>query len=364
MSEVSRLAAESWIGSLLLSSAFANSAGISAVAPALSSVASITRVFVGIRNGSTTAQAVAKLLSLGVELYGVDTASRGRIFHPKIHIASGIDRARCIVGSANLTHAGLHNNLEAGADISLDLTDTQDRDFVDRFLDGFADLVVNHPRHCFRITSGRQIVDLMRQGLLEDERRPRVQAVLGAGVQGPQTSKPPISLPQVKSPTRGTKRRRRPISPPSGGNGGAPPSLGRVVWMKPKLPMSDLQLNNASSVPGVLRLTQAGYRLNGQVIDQTIYFRYGVFNSLTWQMISGKEVADVPVSLVIAGVHVGHFGLRLRHKAAWASNQGNYTTVLHWDGATPHIKQQGNLNRSLKLREPVGSGGRFVIEID
>ncbi|MCH2487360.1 MAG: hypothetical protein MK010_06430, partial [Erythrobacter sp.] len=65
MSEVSRLAAESWIGSLLLSSAFANSAGISAVAPALSSVASITRVFVGIRNGSTTAQAVAKLLSLG-----------------------------------------------------------------------------------------------------------------------------------------------------------------------------------------------------------------------------------------------------------------------------------------------------------
>lgn len=358
--------AEPWITSIILSSAFANSAGVNSVSVSLAAVAGQCRAFIGVRNGSTTAQALAALLRLGVTLYGVDTATRSRIFHPKLYLAKGAARARAIIGSANLTHPGLFNNIEAGADIELDLTDQSDNAFVNGFLNGFQDLAGNHPIHCFPISSGRQIVDLMRQGLLEDERNPKTQTAYGAGKQGPQTSKAPIVLPLTASPK---KRARKPN--PSVNVGGAinvpaPPTFGQLVWVKPSLPPSDLQLNQASNVPGVLRLTQAGYQVNGQTIDQKTYFRNQVFAQLNWTYDAAKQkdVAVVPISLIIAGVYVGDFELSLSHKPAWAAGQGNYTTGLHWGGATSHVKQQGLVGRSLKLYEPANSQARFVIEIN
>ena len=146
----------------------------------------------------------------------------------------------------------------------------------------------------------------------------------------------------------------------------APPTFGQLVWVKPNLPSSDLQLNQTSAVPGVLRLTQAKYQVNGQTIDQTTYFRNQVFSQLNWvyDAAKQKDVADVPISLIIAGVYVGDFDLSLSHKAAWAAGQGNYTTGLHWGDATSHIKQPGLLGRSLKLYEPATPQARFVIEIN
>ena len=350
----------------LLSSAFANSAGVASVSAALAPAAEKCRAFIGVRNGSTTAQALAALLRLGITVYGVDTASRSRIFHPKLFLAKGVGRARAIIGSANLTHPGLFNNIEAGADLELDLNDQSDNNFVQGFLNGFQNLLVNHPIHCFPIISGRQIVDLMRQGLLEDERNPKTQTVFGAGKQGTQTSKAPIVLPITPSPKKKTRQPR----PPAAGGGAvmvsAPPTFGQLVWIKPSLPSSDLQLNQGSNVPGVLRLTQAGFEVNGHKIDQKTYFRNKVFSQLNWTYDAAKQkdVADVSISLIIAGVYVGDFNLSLSHKPAWAAGQGNYTTGLHWAGATNHIKQKGLVGRSLKLYEPASAQGSFVIEIN
>lgn len=363
---LSALANQPWMTRLLISSAFANSAGVKSVSAAIGPVAAITRAFIGVRNGSTTAQAIAALLKLGIQVFGVDTASRSRIFHPKLYLALGANRSRAIIGSANLTHAGLHNNIEAGADLELDHTDASDRAFVDHFLDGFAHLVANHPLHCFPITSGRQIVDLLKQGLLEDERNPKTQTAYGAGKQGTQTSKSPIALPLSAPP----KKKAQKPKPPAPGGGQttvtAPPTFGQLVWVKPNLPSSDLQLNQSSAVPGVLRLTQAKYQVNGQTIDQTTYFRNQVFSQLNWTQNAAKQKdeADIPVSLIIAGVYVGDFDLSLSHKAAWAAGQGNYTTGLHWGDATPHIKQPGLLGRTLYLYEPANAQSRFVVEIN
>lgn len=364
--QITALTGEAWLEDFVVSSAFANSAGVIAVSAALTPVAGCTRAFIGVRNGVTSAQAIAGLLKLGIELYGVDTATRSRIFHPKVYLARGGNRSRAIIGSANLTHAGLFNNIEAGADIRLDLADASDKAFVDGFLDGFQELVANHPNHCFPIISGRQIVDLMRQGLLEDERNPKTQTALGAGKQGTQTSKAPISLPLKPGPKI---KARKPKAPAAGLNPAivsAPPPFGQLVWVKPNLPSSDLQLNQGSNVPGVLRLTQAGYQVNGQTIDQKTYFRNQVFSQLNWvyDAAKQKDVADIPISLMIAGVYVGDFNLSLSHKPAWAAGQGNYTTGLHWAGATNHIKQQGLVGRSLNLYEPANANARFIVEIN
>lgn len=349
----------------LLSSAFANSAGVGAVSASLAPIAAHCRAFIGVRNGSTTGQALAALLRLGIQLYGVDTATRSRIFHPKLYLAKGDARARVIIGSANLTHPGLFNNIEAGADIDLDLGDQADRNFVDGFLDGFQNLVANFPEHCFPITSGRQVIELMRQGLLEDERYPKTSIALGAGKQGAKTIKPSIGLPFTAPPKN--KQARKPKPPQAGPNApiSAPPPYGQLVWLKPKLPESDLQLN-AGHAPGVLRLTQARYEVNGHRIDQTTYFRNQVFANLAWTLnqVADKETAVAPVSLVIAGVYVGDFDLPLSHKAAWEAGQGNYTTGLHWENATDHIKKPEFIGRTLRLYEPANLQSRFIVEID
>lgn len=360
------LAGEPWLDRLIISSAFSNSAGVAAVSTVLAPVAGMCRAFIGVRNGSTTAQATAALLKLGVELYALDTATRSRIFHPKAYIATGPNQARAIVGSANLTHAGLFNNIEAGTDIELDLSDASDKAFVDTMLDGFDDLIVNHPQHCFRIHSGRQIVDLMKQGILEDERNPKTQTAYGSGKQGAATSKPRINLPFKSSPSKPKTKKPKPApATPAISLPAAPPIYGQLVWSKPSLPRSDLQLNPGHA-PGVLRLTQAGYKVNGSIIDQTTYFRNQVFAPLTWTYnpTAQKDEAVAPTSLIIAGVYVGDFEMPLSHKPAWAAGQGNYTTGLHWAGATNHIKQPGLVGRTLKLYQPASAGGRYVVEID
>lgn len=360
------LVSQPWLERLVLSSAFCNSAGVAAVSTALGPVAKVCRAFIGVRNGSTTAQATAALLKLGVELYALDTATRSRIFHPKTFMATGDDQARAIVGSANLTHAGLFNNIELGSDIELDLADASDKAFVDAITDGFDDLINNHPQHCFRILNGRQIVDLMRQGILEDERNPKTQTAFGSGTQGSTTSKPRINLPFKGSPKKTkTKKPKLSTTAPTGGLPASPPIYGQLVWSKPSLPASDLQLNPGHA-PGVLRLTQARYKIGGIVIDQTTYFRNQVFSTLSWNynLVAQKDEAVAPTSLIIAGVYVGDFDMPLSHKPSWAAGQGNYTTGLHWAGATNHIKQPGLVGRTLKLYQPASAMGRYVIEID
>jgi hypothetical protein len=360
------LAAEPWMTSLMLSSAFANSAGVAAVAAALAPVANRCRAFIGVRNGSTTAQSLSALLRMGVEVYGVDTAMRGRIFHPKLYLASGDDRARAIIGSANLTHAGLHNNMEAGADLGLDLNDPGDKAFVDHFTGEFARLVADFPEHCFPVTSGRQILDLINQGLLEDERNPKTETALGAGKQGAKTSKARIALPYVAPPKNKHARKPRPPQVVAGTTMSVVPHYGQLVWAKPDLPSGDLQLLDVGHTSGVLRLTQARYEVNGHRIDQTTYFRNQVFSQLVWTVdqAAAKEIAEAPVSLIVAGVYVGDFDLQLSHKPAWEAGQHNYTTGLHWHDATEHVRKPGLIGRTLRLYEPAMQSGRYVIEID
>jgi hypothetical protein len=365
--ELNSLLAEPWINSVILSSAFANSAGVAEVAPAIKLLGNQCKLFIGARNGSTTAQAVARLLATGADVFLVDTAMRARIFHPKLYIARGDGVARVLMGSANLTYAGLFNNIEAGANFQLDLGNADDAAFVDSFVLGFDTLENGFPDHCVRVTSSRQIVTLMNEGVLEDERKPNAISAMGAGRQGPNTNKPRINLQFRVPPIRNRVRRPAPPAAAPGTVMSVMPTYGPLVWAKPNLPTSDLQLLTHGHNPGVLRLTQAGFQVNGQTINQTTYFRNVIFRGLAWAVDPndpGKEMADVQISLVIAGVYVGDFDLHLSHKLAWAAGQGNYTTGLHWDGAVGHISKPGLLGRTLRIYAPSLPGARYVIEID
>jgi len=95
------------VASSTVSVAFATAKGVSLVAPGLARHKDKTTVFVGVRNGVSSLQALKALLDLGVKLYCVDTGSCRFIFHPKVYFAEGTAVARLFVGSANLTLPGL-----------------------------------------------------------------------------------------------------------------------------------------------------------------------------------------------------------------------------------------------------------------
>ncbi|MFZ0052573.1 MAG: phospholipase D-like domain-containing protein, partial [Desulfobaccales bacterium] len=111
---------------VLISVAFVRESGLNAVEEAIKPLAAKVRFFVGIRNDITSIQAIKRLLAMKIELYAVDTGSRTTIFHPKLYFAASTKQAVAIIGSANLTFPGLHNNIEVSTVIKLDLSNARD----------------------------------------------------------------------------------------------------------------------------------------------------------------------------------------------------------------------------------------------
>jgi len=172
-SELAGLLACGWATEFTLSSAFASAAGVEAIAAKLIAVGDKCRVFIGVRNGATTAQGIAALLKSKASVYAVDTATRYRIFHPKVYIARNDERATVLISSSNLTHAGLFNNIEAGARIELERANESDQAFLQKLDQNLSDLPVRFPENCYLLTSARMVVSMIRDGRLEDERDPK-----------------------------------------------------------------------------------------------------------------------------------------------------------------------------------------------
>ena len=93
--------------------------GVASVANELKGSCKVATFFVGIRNGVTSVQGLRRLVEIGLRVFAVDTASRGIIFHPKFFLVEGTSQAAVLIGSANLTFPGMHNNIEAGAILEL-----------------------------------------------------------------------------------------------------------------------------------------------------------------------------------------------------------------------------------------------------
>ena len=124
---------------VLGSVAFVLKDGVESVAPQLKVLAKVSTFFVGIRNDITSMQAIKRLLELDVQVYAVDTGTRSIIFHPKLFLGEGKSDATVLIGSANMTFSGLHNNVEAGAILKLDLAVADEKRFVDDMVKTFTD---------------------------------------------------------------------------------------------------------------------------------------------------------------------------------------------------------------------------------
>jgi HKD family nuclease len=362
---------------VVLSVAFVTEAGVDLLGKQIGSCAARVTVFAGIRNDITSRQGLARLHTLGVKLYAVDTGSRNVLFHPKLYLVRGKSRARLVIGSANLTLGGLNNNIEAGVAFDFDLTDTNDRAVVDAIEARFDVLPKEYPDHVLKVGSATLLDDMQASGRLVDEMAippPRPGTAASGGSSDP-VPRIKLKVPPLRKALAAAKKAApKPAKPAAKGKAAAPaPAMVGVefelVWESKALTRRDLTIPTAANThaTGSVNLDKG---LLEESVDHRHYFRDEVFDALTWTATnaSGKvEEAFAKFQLVLKAVSYGEFDLRLAHSTDTESKtyaQRNAMTRLSWGPMRPYIAREDLIGRTLALYRDKADPTRFVLEID
>jgi hypothetical protein len=159
-----------------------------------------------------------------------------------------------------------------------------------------------------------------------------------------------------------TPESRTPPSPPY-----AQSERGILLWMKSPLPASDVQ-RQAGNVTGGLRLTQAGWKVGGDEIDHTTYFRQVAFGNEQWTVgihpPTKREVVIIRANVRILGHDYGLHHFTVSHKPSGEAGQRNYTTMLHWGDLASTIQNLNLTGRAFRLyAPPEGTSDPFAVEI-
>lgn len=355
---------------IIISSAYANENGVDQIASALGATSAVKEAYIGVRNGVTTAQSISRLMAEDVDVYCVDTASAACLYHPKVYCTLGKGWAKMLLGSANCTFSGLMNNIETCILLDLDFELEEDYKVYSDYVEFCESLRERYPQNCFRITSTRQLIGMIRSGLIIDSRFQREWRGMGVAKPGAQDETPRIGL-KFHYPRARSSGHQKVVGGQSCNLSAAIapiPVKGGVVWVKKNLPSGDLQLlNTRGHATGVLRLTQAGYRIDGRTIDQTTYFRDCVFADLEWhsdERTPSKEIAWADFEIIVKGVARGKYRLKVGHNPQWEAGQNNYTTGLHWGDARETIQHESLIGGTLSMYAPAGPGLPYVLELD
>jgi HKD family nuclease len=360
---------------VVISVAFARTAGLQAIEAEVKPLATRTKVFVGIRNDITSIQVIKQLLALKVELYAVDTGCRRRIFHPKLYWATNGAKAVAIVGSANMTFGGLHNNIEASTVVDLDLAKPSDKAYADALTKAFDQMVIDHPNHAFKITDEKHADQLFEEGRLADEDVIIAPASGSSVRKGDRDSLSPMKLVYVKPaakvvPAKAPAKAPAKVTPVKLMPAPAKPmsEAKYLVWESKPLSRRDLTIPTA---PGTNPTGSMGFKKGlYDHIDQRHYFYDEVFAGLNWAPVKQGSLrlqAKAKFELVVKNIGYGTFDLVLSHNTDTECEtylQGNMMTSLHWGVAKPIIARDDLLGRNLYLYRKDSKPPEFMIEID
>jgi len=344
--------------------AFARTAGVQLIAQVLTDLGNRVKVFVGIRNDITSAQALLKLRSLGVDLYVVDTGRATEIFHPKIYAAIRQDNATILVGSPNLTAGGLEGNIEASTSLELNLADAHDIAYLEDLEAAFELMRTSYPENVVRITRARQIPELLRQGRVADETIRRLPTTT-AGTEAKAGRREMV--PRMQLARRNRVPRPQPQRPRTRA---ASSRTGFVlVWESDELSERDLNIPRGANTNPTGSMTLRKGRTTG--IDHRHYFRDDVFRGITWtpdttQATRHLETATARFDVVIKGVNYDFHNIVLRHDTRTASRsyqQSNAMTHLRWGDLRRLVARRDLLNSTLRIYRREGIPPIFALEI-
>ena len=137
----------------------------------------------------------------------------------------------------------------------------------------------------------------------------------------------------------------------------------KTVWKKKNLPKSDCQQPSDGSNPtGNLRLSQAGYKVDGKKIDQTKYFRNDVFGDCDWEKTKNGEKTSIKATIEINDIKEGDYCLKVTHEPHRESDQDNVTTILHWGDANKLITSNDLTGKDLTLKKGKDNSYKIIIK--
>ena len=374
--------------SLLQDARFTNFTGVTAFA-SVSAVLGITphlqsakarlqqiTLIVGIDQEATSKEALKAIISLQIPAY-IFFQKEQIIFHPKFYLFEGAGRAKLIIGSSNLTSNGLFANVEAGvlletenqADLNIiagfkayfstlfNLTDPNLYPITDANIDHFVNKGIVPNESIFRVRHGKEPITNNINAILQN--------VLN--IPARQTSAVPASFKAQR-----VRHVRAFISVPIQVTQQVIIQHGTLVWRKNNLPQSDAQqVPVGSAVTGVIRLSDAGFQLDGNPIDRNTYFRDEIFGALNWITRSrvnkpALEEATGQFDINILGVSLSINNLRISHDPARIANQNNVPTTIHWGRNSivmNYLKQHNVTGRTFQLFSPQAGSQHFRITI-
>jgi HKD family nuclease len=238
--------------------AFVTSSGTQRLGSALKSVIDAggqVHALIGVNNGLTSVQAVADLHAAGVEVLGFHTGG-SILYHPKIYLLRGANRAWLSVGSSNLTGDGMYRNIEANTIIRLNLAlpeDLQIANETEAWLQRFRDTYAQNTLHLTPET----IQGFVQSGTLEDEvakaRQSRsARAGRGSTRAARAATTPPFAVPALPAATgQRPVRRRRGIQTVEENSASAPTTQTRFFAMS----LSAHDASKKTGMPGTPELS-------------------------------------------------------------------------------------------------------------
>ncbi|HLD05284.1 MAG TPA: phospholipase D family protein [Candidatus Nanoarchaeia archaeon] len=333
------------------------------------------KVFVGIDQKGTSKESLEELLTLDINTYIYFTVTK-IIFHPKIYLFEGEKESKVIIGSSNLTERGLFNNVEASIVVDIKQPDEEGSLLIKQIKEYFSDLLNGTDTNVQLLTqniinklSATKIIpnEKERRKIYEKEQEEQRVAQHGSLSEIKQLfpsikiqkspPRPPVTREEEKaitlSPERGDLWRRK----------------GQLLWKKPKLKKSDVMREGSKKthVTGELRFTQAGFKVNNKVINQTTYFRYDVFGDKLWTVVKKKPIVDattVSFRIRLIREDLGEHDLEVQNKPSGEAGQGNFTTSLRWGDLAAIIKKKNLVGKDFYLYAPQqGDDEPFFIEI-
>jgi HKD family nuclease len=365
---------------VLISVAFVKESGLDAVEAAIKPVVAQAKFFIGIRNDITSIQAVKRLLAMKVKLYAVDTGSRKIIFHPKLYMAASASNASVIIGSANLTFGGLHNNIEVSTCIDLDLSNAADKKFHDVVTNAFVTMLKKHPLHVFLIKDNQHADELFDSGRLADETLIPAPSTTSSVRKGERDDLPRMELifaarRRILASAIKTSHAKKPKKLTQAMPDAAVSTASAVrylVWESKPLMERDLNIPTGTNTAATGSMGLKKGALDDDNIDHRHYFRNEVFADLIWTKDTSPAKAHIEraranFELVVKNLNYGVFNLLLSNNTNLNSKsylQGNFMTQIHWGEAKKYIAKPDLLGRILYLYRKDTTPPEFTIEID
>lgn len=305
------------------------------------------RFIVGIDQQGTSIEALQALEDLKVNSWVYYTTQR-IIFHPKIYVFEG-NLNRIVVGSSNLTTPGLFQNVESSVLISFSDNDSKGTELLSSIKNYFDSFYAENDLNIQRLTK-ELIDDLSNEKLVLHEKdrlkiKQKSKNEINKNKKHSNFNKIKSLFPLIKI-QRPSSEFIRKTKNHSKSNDLLSESKDiireNMVWSKKNLPASDVQYSKKGTNPtGGIRLTQAKFKVKGNKINQTTYFRYELFGNYKWNLISQQpyvEATEIPFNIKIDDKDFGTYHLEVRYKPSGEASQANYTTSISWGLVGESIK--------------------------